>query len=117
VTITLTEPQVIIQKDKPAFAVIPWDEYQILIKSYHIEENEEDVWFPNDVVKANVRGDSLIKAWREHFGMTQEELSIKAGSNNRPLPEWKKRAQTQEKAHLSSWLKLWGLPLNNLWIK
>ncbi len=38
----------------------------------------EDVFFPNEVVKANVRGDSLIKAWRVYKGLTQEGLARKA---------------------------------------
>ena len=35
--------------------------------------------FPHEVVKANVRGDCLIKAWREYFKLTQAELVKKAG--------------------------------------
>jgi len=45
----------IIQNDKPAFAVIPWDEYQYLVSNQETSD-ESEVWFPNDVVKANVRG-------------------------------------------------------------
>ncbi len=67
------EPQIISVGGKPAFAVIPWDEYQMLISN----RQELDVWFPNDVVKANSRGVSLIAAWREHFEMTQAELAAK----------------------------------------
>ena len=73
-----TEPQVIKQGNQPAFAVIPWDEYQELVS--HYVPDESDVWFPQDVVEANaVRGESLIKAWREHFGLTQADLAAKAG--------------------------------------
>jgi ribosome-binding protein aMBF1 (putative translation factor) len=36
------------------------------------------VWFSNDVVKANIKGDGLIKAWREYKGMFQEKLAKKA---------------------------------------
>ncbi|MFA6009665.1 MAG: helix-turn-helix transcriptional regulator [Desulfobacteraceae bacterium] len=113
-TITLTEPQVIIQKDKPAFAVIPWDEYQILIKSYHVEANEKDVWFPNDVVKANVRGDSLIKAWREHFGMTQEELSVKAGIKQPTLARMEKQGANPRKSSLIKLAEAMGLIVEQL---
>ena len=64
----LTEPQVIKQGDKLAFAVIPWDAYQELVKNYIPDES--DVWFPQEVVEANVvRGDNLLKAWREHLGL------------------------------------------------
>ena len=71
------KPQIINQNGKPAFAVIPWEEYQKLLHN-QMSADESDVWFPNEVVKANVRGDSLIKAWREHLGFTQKELAEKA---------------------------------------
>jgi hypothetical protein len=56
-----TDPQIITQNGKPAFAVIPWNEYQALVLN-HAGTDEEDIWFPNEVVKANVRGDSLIQS-------------------------------------------------------
>ena len=74
----LTKPQIIQQNGEPAFAVIPWEEYQSLIENL-AEPDDSDVWFPHEVVGANIRGDSLIKAWREYRGMTQEELALKAG--------------------------------------
>lgn len=50
-----TNHQIITQDGKPAFAVIPWDEYQRLLRN-QIDTDDSDLWFPNDVVKANVRG-------------------------------------------------------------
>ncbi len=76
-TVLTNNVQIIEQGGKPAFAVIPWDEYQVLVDG--IEPDESDVWFPHEVVKANVRGDSLVKAWREYLGLTQAELAAKAG--------------------------------------
>ena len=88
-----TEPQIIRQGDEPAFAVIPWDEYQDLIHN-QTENDESDVWFPNDVVKANVSGDSLIKAWREHFNITQQELAERAGMAQPALARLEKAEST-----------------------
>jgi DNA-binding XRE family transcriptional regulator len=105
---------VIIQKDKPAFAVIPWDEYQILIKNYHVEADEKDVWFPHDVVMANVRGDSLIKAWREHLGMTQEELSVKAGIKQPTLARMEKSGANPRKSSLIKLAEAMGLTVEQL---
>lgn len=44
-----------------------------------MDPNQADVEFPHEVVAANVMGDSLIKAWREYLGLTQEELAARAG--------------------------------------
>ena len=75
---THTKPQIIISEGKPAFAVIPWEEYQSLLNNT-TEECNSDILFPNEVVKANARGDCLIKAWREYLGFTQKELAEKTG--------------------------------------
>ena len=75
---THIKPQVIISEGKPAFAVIPWDEYQALLNN-SAEEDDSDILFPNEVVKANARGDCLLKAWREYLGFTQKELAERTG--------------------------------------
>ena len=72
------EPQIIKQDNKHAFAVIPWDVYQELVNNY--VPDESDVLFPQEVVEANVvRGESLLKAWREHLGLTQAEVAKRIG--------------------------------------
>jgi ribosome-binding protein aMBF1 (putative translation factor) len=109
----LTEPQIIIQNDKPAFAVIPWDEYQYLVKK-HVPPDESDVWFPNDVVKINVRGDSLIKAWREHFGMTQEELAAKAGIKQPALARLEKSDANPRTSSLQKLADAMGIMIEQL---
>jgi DNA-binding XRE family transcriptional regulator len=76
------EPQIIEQNGKPAFAVLPWDEYQRLLT---LAGDDDDVFFPNDVVKANSSGICLIRAWREHFGLTQSELAARAGMSQPAL--------------------------------
>ena len=79
-----TKPQIITAEGKPAFAVIPWDEYLALVNS-KTTNTDSDLLFPNEVVKANARGDSLIKAWREYLGLTQKKLSEKAGMKQSAL--------------------------------
>lgn len=74
----LIEPQIIKIDEKPAFAIIPWDVYEELTR--HYIPDESDVWFPQEVVEANVvRGDSLLKAWRDYYELTQAEVAARAG--------------------------------------
>lgn len=97
----LINPQIIKQNGAPAFAVIPWDEYLRLVEN-QVEPDESHVWFPHEVVGANIRGDNLIKAWREYRGMTQENLAAKAGIKQPALarlerPDAKPRTATLKK--------------------
>ena len=108
-----TDPQIISHNGKPAFAVIPWNEYQKLIHS-QIESDESDVWFPNDVVKANVRGDSLIKAWREYFKLTQAELAAKTGMKQSAMARLESNSVNPRKATLAKLAQAMGINIEQL---
>ena len=107
------KPQIIIQDGKPAFAVIPWDEYQRLLEN-QLDTEESEVWFPNDVVKANVRGASLVRAWREHFHLTQVELAEKAGIAQPALARMEKPDATPRRASLEKLAKAMGITVEQL---
>ncbi len=80
----LTNVQFIEQNGKPAFAVIPYDEYLKFLPS-------EDVTIPHEVVGLVVKkGMSLVKAWRTHLGMTQAELAEKLLLARQLFRRWKK---------------------------
>lgn len=108
-----TDTQIITQNGKPAFAVIPWNEYQELIRN-QIEPNESDIWFPNEVVKATVRGDSLIKAWREYFKFTQAELAEKAGMKQSALARLESSSATPRKSTLAKLSDAMGISVEQL---
>jgi len=65
--------QVIIDKNgDPAFVVVPYDEYMDLIGAVP----DDKVTIPHEVVVLEDELDcSLIRAWREHLGLTQAELA------------------------------------------
>ena len=108
-----TDPQIIIHNGKPTFAVIPWDEYQELIHN-KIDPDEADVWFPNEVVKANVRGEGIIKAWREYFKLTQAELAVKAGMKQSALARLEKSSTNPRKATLRKLAEAMGINVEQL---
>ena len=79
------KPQIITNRDRePAFAVIPYDEYRALMERLEwledlrdskafeekLAQGEEEV-IPVEVVGRLVEGESPVKVWREHRGLTQ----------------------------------------------
>lgn len=67
------------------------------------EMNDNDVWFPQKVVEANVvRGDSLLKAWREYRGLTQAEVAARAGMSQPAYARLEKPSAQPRVSFLSS---------------
>lgn len=108
-----TNMQILKHDGKPAFAIIPWDEYQALLNN-QIGVDESDVLFPHNVVIANINGDSLIKAWREHFGMTQKELAEKTGIKQPTLARMEKSDSTPRKSSLAKLADAMGITVEQL---
>ncbi|MFS2161444.1 helix-turn-helix domain-containing protein [Pseudomonas sp. Pseusp122] len=68
-----TDIQVINGPDgKPAFVVIPYAQY---IAQY----NHNSDLIPHDIVSRIVDGVSPIRAWREHLGLTQDDVAGRMG--------------------------------------
>lgn len=80
----------------PAFVVVPYDEF---IKRFGIA----DGLIPNEIVGRNiVDGVPMARAWREYLGLTQAEVSMRAGMSQAALSqiesgEHKARKATREK--------------------
>ncbi len=86
--IALTKPQIIMNDGLPAFAVIPWNEYQELTQPY---DSDAQVWIPHEIVKATLLDDvSIIRAWRTYFGLTQQELAQRSGLSQPTLARLEK---------------------------
>ena len=68
-----TDIQVIRQDGKPAFVVIPYEEYLRLYARKHglVPQAVVDLAFDNDW--------TLLKAWRKHLGLSQREVAQRAG--------------------------------------
>ena len=107
------DPQIIKQNGKPVFVVIPWNQYQELLQN-QIESDESDVWFPNEVVKANVRGENLIKAWRVYLKLTQAELATKAGMKQSALARLERNTVNPRKSTLVKLAEAMGISVDQL---
>ena len=105
--------QVIKIDGKPAFAVLPWKQYEELLSRIE-DEDESDVWFPHEVVKANVRGDTLVKAWREYLGLTQQELAKKAGMKQASIARIEAGKTTPRKTTLKRLADAMGISVEQL---
>ena len=91
--------QIIKEKGKPAFAVIPYLDF-VKIKR-QIEKPAEKTLIPHEVVKMNmIDGMSMVKAWRTYLKMTQAELALKAGITQAALSQIEKADSKPHKATL-----------------
>ncbi len=71
---TPIEHQIIMQNGQPAFAVIPYEDYLELLRK------SDKVYFPHEVVQAHaIEEKSLVRAWREYKGLSQEEMAKRIG--------------------------------------
>lgn len=66
--------QVILKDGVPIFVLVPYNEY------LEFQKPQPKVYFPHDVVeKSVVEGKGLVRAWREHKGISQEEMADRMG--------------------------------------
>ena len=88
-----TRHQIIEHEGIPVAAVVPYDDYQHFLdlladetgediltdEEYQAVVNDKET-IPHDVVVATcIKGQSPIKAWREHLNLTQEEVAERMG--------------------------------------
>ena len=88
----MNEPQVIFDESgRPAFAVIPWREYERLAEDAEVLLPDEELYdrakseggesFPLAVAEQLLAGQNPVGVYRKYRGMTQSELAAAAGLN------------------------------------
>jgi DNA-binding XRE family transcriptional regulator len=106
---TLTEVQIIKKDGKPAFAVIPYEEYLRLLPE------DVDVNIPHEVVGLIIKkGMNLVKAWRTYLGLTQKEVSKRAGISQAALSQMEKSTNELRTATLEKLSSAMGLTVEQL---
>ena len=79
---TLTDVQILKKDGEPAFVVIPYSEYLMLVPK---AENDS---VPHEVVGLVIKkGMNLVKAWRTHLSLTQREVAKRAGISQAALSQ------------------------------
>lgn len=92
----------------PAFVVVPYAEF---IK--HFPGN--DGLIPHDVVGRNlVDGVPMVRAWREHLGLTQDEVAQRAGITQAALSQIESGKHKAQKATRQKLAAAMGLTLAQL---
>jgi DNA-binding XRE family transcriptional regulator len=84
--------QIIEKNGKPEYAVIPYRDYLLMLElledkadaamlaEFHeAYQSGRDFLVPAEIVRRELEGESPVKLWREHRGLTQQDLADKAG--------------------------------------
>jgi len=94
----------------PAFVVIPYDEYLELLG-----EHDDDLLLPHEVVVAHgVGGKSLVRAWREHLGLTQAEMAGRLGVSQSAYAQMEKAGANLRPATLGKLAQALGVAVGQL---
>ena len=126
---TQTQPQVILDEaGAPAFAVIPWDEYDRLINAYRFAEEERlsdeellerldssnEEYFPSEVVDRLLAKENPVTVYREFRGMSRVELAKAAGVNENELADMENGPRAEPARRLTAVAKALGLDYDDL---
>ncbi|MES9906366.1 MAG: helix-turn-helix transcriptional regulator [Sedimenticola sp.] len=106
--------QIIEHNGKPTFVLVPVDDFRELKDKASL--NTQKTGIPHAVVEAHVFNDvSIIKAWREYRGLTQQELADAAGMEQSAIARIEKKgAATPRRATLQKLGSAMGLTLEQL---
>jgi DNA-binding XRE family transcriptional regulator len=122
----MTEPvEVIREGDRPAFAVLRWEDFERLRE---LEEDAADValaerilsdpaqdWVPAELVDRVLdKGVHPVRAWREHQGMSREDLAARAGLRQPELAGIEEREHQGTLAQLKALAEALGIRLDTL---
>ncbi len=124
-----TQPQVILDEaGAPAFAVIPWDEYDRLINAYRFIEEErlsdeellerldsnDEEYFPSEVVDRLLAKENPVTVYREYRDMSRAELATAAGISENELAKMESGPRAVPAGHLPAVAKALGLDYDDL---
>ena len=108
---TPTDVQIIHQGGKPAFAVLPYEQYLELAG----HDQEGKVYIPHEVVGLCIeKGLSLIAAWRVYKGYSQKELADRMGITQPAVTQIEKPGSKPQQRTLEKAAHALGVQLTQL---
>lgn len=108
-----TEYQTIFHEGKPAFVLVPAEDFERVRPLLARAAVRNAV--PHDVVEANVLRDvPMIRAWREHLGLTQDEVASRAGMTQSALARLERGDSRPRRTTLAKLAAAMGLTVAQL---
>jgi DNA-binding XRE family transcriptional regulator len=104
-----TNVQIIKKDGKPAFAIIPYEEFVKLLPE------KEECKIPHEVVGLVINKEmNLVKAWRIYLGLTQKEVAKKARISQAALSQMEKSDNKLHSVSLEKLATAMGLSVEQL---
>lgn len=122
----MTKPQIILdERGNPAFAVIPWREFNQLTKAdTEFDISDEDLYdqarieneesFPIEVLDRLLTGENAIRVYRNHRNLTQKQLAQMSGINTVYLSQIERGKRTGSTKTLQAIAKTLNVDIDSL---
>ncbi len=111
---THTDYQTIDYQGNPAFVLVPWDDFK-RIRPLLDGEKIRAEGIPQAVVEAHIlRALPIIRAWREHMGITQGELAVRMGVSQAAVAKLEKPNAKPRRVTLEKVAKALGISIAQL---
>lgn len=108
-----TEYQTIFHDGRPAFVLVPVDEFERIRPLLERRAIRDTI--PQEVVEAHaLREVPLLRAWREHLGLTQEAVASRAGMKQPALARLERGESQPRRATLKRLAEAMGLTVAQL---
>lgn len=103
--------QTISQNGTPIFVLVPYDEFINLLPKIE----KENSGIPHEVVRNMVHNEvSRIRAWREHLGLTQQEVAKKMAITQAALSQIEAIDSKPRKVTLQKLAKIFKVTIEEL---
>jgi len=106
--------QTIDYQGNPAFVLVPWDEFK-RIRPLLDGDKIRSIGIPQAVVEAHLlRAIPMIRAWRDHIGITQRELAARIGVSQAAVAKLEKPTAKPRRATLEKIAEALGISIEIL---